>query len=150
VNGWLLDTNVIAELAKLHGSKRVQAWAATQDEALLFLSILTLGEYDKGLNNLAFENPLRPGIAAGIAALEARFSDRISPLTNSIVRRWGAISGLVKRRTGHTPPVTDTMLAATAVEHDLCLVTRTVRDVRDSGATFLNPWERQEFQSSDC
>jgi predicted nucleic acid-binding protein len=46
VNGWLLDTNVIAELAKPHGTARVQAWASAQDEALPFLSILTLGEYD--------------------------------------------------------------------------------------------------------
>lgn len=140
MNGWLLDTNVIAELARPQGSKRVLAWAAAQDEALLFLSILTLGEYDKGLNHLPSDSPLRSGIAAGIAALEARFADRILPVTNSIVRRWGIISGLVKHRIGRTPPVIDTLLAATAVEHDLCLVTRNVRDVRHSGATVLNPW----------
>ena len=63
-------------------------------------------------------------------------------MTDAIVRRWGTISGLVKRRTGHTPPVIDTMLAATAIEHDLCLVTRNVRDVRFSGAQVLNPWDR--------
>lgn len=140
MNGWLLDTNVIAELAKPQGSKRVQAWATAQDEALLFLSILTLSEYDKGLNHLPSDSPLRSGIAAGIAALEARFVDRILPLTDSIVRRWGVISGLVKHRTGHIPPVVDTLLTATAVEHDLWLVTRNVRDVRHSGAAVVNPW----------
>ena len=148
MNGWLLDTNVLAELAKPHGTKRVQAWAAAQDEALLFLSILTLGEYDKGLNNLPPDSPVRPGIAAGIAALEARFTDRVLPLTDPIVRRWGTIRGLVKRQVGHAPPVIDTMLAATAIEHDLCLVTRNTRDVRYSGATFLNPWEPDEGSRS--
>jgi predicted nucleic acid-binding protein len=144
VNGWLLDTNVIAELAKPHGSKRVQEWVAAHDEALLFLSILTLGEYDKGLNHLPPDSLLRSGIAAGIAALEVRFADRILPLTDPIVRRWGVISGLVKRQTRHTPPVIDTLLAATAIEHDVCLVTRNVRDVRHSGGAFLDPWEHDE------
>jgi predicted nucleic acid-binding protein len=142
VNGWLLDTNVVAELAKAHSARRVLTWAGAQDEALLFLSILTLGEYDKGLNNLPADNPLRPVIAAGIAALEVRFAGRILSLTDGIVRRWGALSGAVKWQTGHAPPVIDTMLAATAIEHDLCLVTRNVRDVRHSGVTYLDPWER--------
>lgn len=142
MNGWLLDTNVVAELARPQGAKRVQAWASAQDEALLFLSILTLGEYDKGLDNLPPDSPLRPVIAAGIAALEVRFAGRILTLTDRIVRRWGTLSGAVKRQTGHAPPVIDTMLAATAIEHDLCLVTRNVRDVQHSGATCLNPWER--------
>ncbi len=141
MNGWLLDTNVIAELANPHGSKRVHRWAAAQDERLLFLSILTLGEYDQGLHNLPPDSTRRQGIAAAIVALEARFADRILQLTDPIVRRWGTISGLVKRQTGHPPPVIDTLLAATAVEHDLCLATRNVCDVRNSGATYLNPWE---------
>ncbi len=139
MNGWLLDTNVVAELARPQGAKRVQAWASVQDETLLFISILTLGEYDKGLNNLPPDSLLRPVIAAGIAALEVRFSGRILNLTDRIVRRWGALSGAVKRQTGHAPPVIDTMLAATAIEHDLCLVTRNLRDVQHSGATCLNP-----------
>ena len=142
MNGWRLDTNVVAELARPQGAKRVLAWASAQDEALLFLSILTLGEYDKGLDNLPPDSPLRSVIAAGIAALEVRFAGRILTLTDRIVRRWGALSGAVKRQTGHAPPVIDTMFAATAIEHDLCLVTRNVRDVQHSGATYLNPWER--------
>jgi predicted nucleic acid-binding protein len=123
------------------GAKRLLTWASAQD-GRLFLSIPTLGEYDKGLHNLPPDSPLRPVIAAGIAALEVRFAGRILTLTDRIVRRWGALSGEVKRQTGHAPPVIDTMLAATAIDHDLCLVTRNVRDVRHSGATFLNPWER--------
>jgi len=57
-----------------------------------------------------------------------------------VVRRWRAISGAVKRATGQTPPVIDTMLAATALEHDIYLVTRNVRDVQHSGAAVFNPW----------
>ena len=141
MNGWLLDTNVIAELTRPHGTIRVQHWAAAQEEDRLFISVLTLGEYDKGLHYLPPDNPLCPRIAAGIAALEVRFAARILTLTGSIVRRWGVISGQTKRLTGQSPPVIDTLLAATAIEHDLCLVTRNVRDVQHSGATLLNPWD---------
>jgi predicted nucleic acid-binding protein len=141
VNGWLLDTNVIAELAKPNGTVRVQDWASAREEEQLFLSVLTIGEYDKGLHHLSADNPLRPRIAASIAAIEARFAGRILTVTNPIVRRWGAISGGIKRLVGQSPPVIDTLLAATAIEHDLCLVTRNLRDVRHSGARLLNPWE---------
>ena len=89
MNGWLLDTNVVAELAKPHGTARVLAWAAAQDEASLFLSILTFGEYDKGLQNLPADSPRRPHIAAGIAALEIRFAGRILPLSDAIVQALG-------------------------------------------------------------
>ena len=52
----------------------------------------------------------------------------------------GVISGTAKRLSGHAPPVIDTLLAATALEHDLYLVTRNVRDVRASGAAVFDPW----------
>jgi predicted nucleic acid-binding protein len=58
-----------------------------------------------------------------------------------VVLRWGAISGRVRRETGHPPPVIDTLLAATALEHDLYLVTRNVADVQHSGAALFNPWK---------
>lgn len=55
--GWLLDTNVIAELIRPDGSARVKAWAAYQDEARFHLSIATIAEYDKGIANLADNDP---------------------------------------------------------------------------------------------
>lgn len=138
--GWLLDTNVVAELANPHGAARVHAWAAAQDERRLHLSILTLGEYEKGLQNLPGNSAIRPRVETALAALEARFAGRLLPLSDAVVRRWGAVSGAVKRATGQSPPVIDTMLAATALEHDLYLVTRNVRDVQHSGAAVFNPW----------
>lgn len=138
--GWLLDTNVVAELANPHGTARVHAWAAAQDERRLHLSILTLGEYKKGLHNLPEDSAIRPRIEAALAALETRFAGRLLPVSDAVVRRWGAISGAVKRATGQTPPLIDTMLAATALEHGLYLVTRNTRDVQHSGAAVFNPW----------
>ncbi|WP_428395617.1 type II toxin-antitoxin system VapC family toxin [Lichenicoccus sp.] len=138
--GWLLDTNVIAEIIRAGGSTRVKAWAASQDEATLYLSILTIGEYDKGITNLPDDDPRRTAFMASRDNLAARFGPRLLSVSDPIIRRWGAISGTVKRDTGHPPPVIDTMLAATALEHGLILATRNLRDVRLSGAALFDPW----------
>ncbi len=140
MKGYLLDTNVVASLIAANGAPSVKAWAAGQDEDRLWLSILTLGEYDKGVANLPDDDANRARYIAARDALEGRFAGRILPLSDEVVRRWGTISGLIRRETGHPPPVIDTLFAATAVEHQLCFVTRNVKDVAGSGAEVLNPW----------
>jgi predicted nucleic acid-binding protein len=141
VIGWLLDTNVTAEIIRTGGSARVKAWAAAADEARLYLSILTVAEYDKGIANLPDGDPRRSVYMATRDSLAARFGARVLSVSNAIVRRWGSISGTVRRDSGHPPPVIDTLLAATALEHGLYLATRNVRDVRHCGAAVFNPWE---------
>ncbi len=141
MRGWLLDTNVVAELAGRKCNPSVAAWAEAEPEECIFISVLTLAEYDKGVANLPAEAPNRARIEAAVAALEARFFGRILPLSDGVVRRWGRISGQVKLTTGRSPPVIDTLLAATAIENDLHLVTRNVRDVAEAGASVFNPWE---------
>jgi toxin FitB len=140
LNGWLLDTNVVAELARANGDARVAAWASSALDRHLFMSVLTLGEYDKGIAALPQTSALRPKVEAHVLALEQRFAGRILQLSDSVVRRWGRISGSVLASTGKAPPVIDTLLAACAVEHGLHLATRNVKDVRDSGASVFNPW----------
>lgn len=139
--GWLLDTNVVASLMAAGGAPSVAAWAAGQDEGRLHLSILTLAEIDKGIHQLDADDAARSRYAGTLRALEARFAGRTLALSDAVVRRWGAISGTIRRDTGHPPPVIDTLLAATAIEHDLYLATRNTRDVRLSGAALFNPWE---------
>ena len=141
MNGWLLDTNVIASLTSPNGAPTVRAWAAGQDEDRLFISILTIAEFEKGIHNLPPADAARHRYAAALAALEERFAGRILPVSDPIIRRWGTLSGTIRRDTGHPPPVIDTLLAATAIEHDLCLVTRNVRDVERTGAELLDPWK---------
>lgn len=140
MKGWLLDTNVIAALIHPAGAPSVKRWAAGQDEQRLFLSILTIGEYEKGIANLPPEHRDRGRFMAVRDGLLARFAGRVLPVDDAVVRLWGEISGAVKRTTGHPPPVIDTMLAATALCARLYLVTRNVRDVRNSGAVVFDPW----------
>ncbi len=141
MRGWLLDTNVIASLAAPAGAPTVKAWAAGQDESLMFLSVLTLAEYDKGIHQLPDTDPKRIRYAANRDAIEARFRGRVLPLSEATVRRWGALAGRMRRDTGHPPSVIDTLLAATSIEAQLYLVTRNTRDVRHTGAAVFNPWE---------
>ena len=140
MRGWLIDSNVIAELVSPRANPAVDRWAAAQDEESLFISVLTLAEYDKGIENLPDVDDRRAALAALRDGLADRFQDRLLGLSNAIVRRWGGISGRVRRTTGHPPPVVDTLLAATAQEFDLYLATRNVKDVKYSGAAVFNPW----------
>ena len=141
MRGWLLDTNVIASLVAPNGAPSVKNWARAVEERDLFLSILTLGEYDKGIANLPADDANAARYIASRDALEARFSGRVLPLGDTIVRRWGAISGRVKRQTGHSPPVIDTLLAASAIESELYLVSRNSKDLAASGAAIFDPWK---------
>lgn len=138
--GWLLDTNVVGSLLSMAGAPSVRSWVAGQDEHRLFISVLTLGEIEKGIHNLAEDDPARSRHMLSLAMLEDRFADRVLGLENRVVRRWGRLSGTILRTTGKAPSVIDTLLAATAIEHDLHLATRNVRDVVHTGASVFNPW----------
>ena len=140
MKGWLLDTNVIAALMAPDGAPSVKRWAAEQKESAFHLSILTLAEYDKGIHQLAEDDPRRSRYASLRDDIEARFSSRILDLSPRVVRRWGELAGRIRRETGHPPSTIDTMLAATAMEARLYLVTRNTKDVRHTGAAVFNPW----------
>lgn len=78
--------------------------AVDQDEATFYLSILTLGEYDKGIHNLPDDHVERLRYMAARDALAKRFGERMLSVSDEIIRRWGRISGEVKRTSGHARP----------------------------------------------
>lgn len=141
MNGWLLDTNVIAEIRGARPDPNVARWFSSQPEHTLFLSILTIAEYNKGIAKLAPTDKRRSRVQASIFALQARFSGRVLSLSDEVALRWGTISGEAKRLTGQFPSVIDTLIAATSIEHNLYLATRNVVDVAHSGAAVFNPWK---------
>jgi predicted nucleic acid-binding protein len=141
VKGWLLDTNVISAVSGPKPEPRVAKWVDSQPEHTIFLSILTIAEYRKGIEHLPRGHKLRQRLQQAVLALESRFAGRILSVSDPIAIRWGAISGEVKRITGHSPSVVDTLLAATAIEHNLYLATRNVVHVEQSGASVFNPWK---------
>ncbi|MGF9693256.1 type II toxin-antitoxin system VapC family toxin [Rhizobium sp. 0TCS1.26] len=141
MKGWLLDTKVIAALINTNGAPSVKRWAKDQQEASFFISVLSLAEYDKGIENLPQEDDNRHRYRVARDALEERFAGRILSVTDPVVRTWGRIAGRVRQATSHAPPVIDTLMAASAIENDLYLVTRNVKDVSLSGAAVFDPWQ---------
>jgi toxin FitB len=138
--GYLLDTNVISEVGRSRVDPAVINWINAQPENVLFLSVLSLGEGDLGLAKLNPADAERVRLSIKWQGIEERFEGRILPVSNAIVRRWGSLSGIIKKG-GKAAPVIDTLLAATAIEHNLYLVTRNTDDVRLTGAALFNPWK---------
>jgi predicted nucleic acid-binding protein len=139
VSAFLLDTNVISELIKPKPEPKVTAWIDTTDEGLLYLSVLTLGEIRKGIVPLP-RSARRTALEAWLSKeLPLRFSDRILSVDQEVADRWGCLSGLTGTK-GVQVSVIDGLLAATAIRHNLTLVTRDTRDVTATGVSLFNPW----------
>jgi len=139
VSGFLLDTNIISELVKAKPERRVTAWIDATDENLLHLSVLTLGEIRKGIASLP-DAARRVSLEAWLdRGLVLRFSGRILPIDQAVAERWGRIAGGAAARRSSLP-VIDGPLAATALHHNLTLVTRNTRDIAATGVSLFNPW----------
>jgi predicted nucleic acid-binding protein len=139
VSGFLLDTNVISELVKPKPEPRVARWIDSTDENLLHLSVLTLGEIRKGIALLP-ETSRRVLLESWLdSELAVRFSGRILPIDEAVADRWGRIAARAATATS-TLPVIDGLLAATALHHNMTLVTRNTGDVAATGVPLFNPW----------
>ena len=140
MSGFLLDTNCISELVRVKPDPRMLKWMEAADESLLYLSVLTLGEIRKGLAALP-QGRRRTRLEVWLEGdLRGRFSGRILPVDAAVADRWGLLAAQA-RRTGATLPIVDGLLAATALHHNLTMVSRNVRDFAVARVPVLNPWE---------
>ena len=140
MSGYLLDTNVISELNRLRPEPKVISWLQATSEELLYLSVLTIGEIRKGIDSLPQSNK-RTLLESWLGNdLLLRFSGRILEVSLEIAERWGSISAQAKMA-GAPDAVIGGLMAATAMHHNLTLVTRNARDMRFAGLNTLNPWE---------
>jgi len=132
---FLLDTNVVSELNKARPQRRVVDFLEANRQHVA-LSWFVLAELQKGASELQNKDPLRAAeLSRWILGIEAEFSDCILGLDSGTARIWGELSW---RRTRST---IDTFLAATAIHHQLTVVTRNVRDFADLPVKLLNPWD---------
>lgn len=139
MSGFLLDTNVISELIRRRPSASVTGWVEATDETLLYLSVLSLGEIRKGIVSLASASR-RMALGAWLEGeLAIRFSHRILSFDEGVADRWGRLAARAETA-GRRLPVIDGLLAATALHHNLTLVTRNVSDVASTGVPVFNPW----------
>ena len=139
MNGFLVDTNVISEILRRAPDEKVAAWTQRQAKPRLFLSVVSLGELRKGVTILppsARRTELEKSIEEQVPVW---FHGRILSVTQAIAERWGELDG--KRQLAGRPlNMPDGMIAATALEHDLTLVTRNLKDFADLGLAMINPW----------
>ncbi len=140
MSGFLLDTNVVSELAKHGPDPKVLSWIENVDQNLCYLSVLTVGEIRKGITVLT-NAKRRVSIEAWLEKdLHAQFEGRILPISEDIADRWGTLTGQVYLKK-KLIPVIDGLIAATAIQHNLTLVTRNTKDVEETGVVLFNPWE---------
>ena len=140
---FLLDTCVISELVRPRPDEKVVRWVDSVDERHLFLSVLTVGELEKGIAKLP-ESQRKTELRAWLEHdLAERFADRILPVDAAVAIAWGRTLGEAERG-GVKLPVIDALLAATAEVHGLTLVTRNVADFERCTAPVFNPWESAE------
>ena len=137
---YLLDTCLISELVKKKPNPKVIKWILECDEDLMFLSVLTLGEIQKGISKLN-DKKRRSQLQMWLDSdLRTRFDNRILPITADIAKTWGIIMGEAESQ-GIKIPSIDSLLGATAIAHDLTVVTRNTSDIEKTQAKILNPWE---------
>ena len=133
---YLLDTNVLSELRRKTPEPKVAHWIAQRPAQTLYLSVLTLGEIRKGIDSLSDEVRRQTLLDWLEVDIPAYFIGRILDVDQSVSIRWGSMVAQAKR------PVAaiDSLLAATACQHGLTLVTRNTKDFVGLPVTIYNPW----------
>jgi len=133
---YLIDTNVLSELRRKQADAQVVAWAQSRPRPSLYLSVLSLGEISKGIAgaaDTAFRQTLTDWLEVELANY---FVGRLLGIDEQVVDRWGRLQA----GAGRTLPAIDGLLAATALQRDLVLVTRNVKDFEGLGVQLVNPW----------
>lgn len=132
---YLIDTVVLSELRKKNRSDSVVNWFRSTRSVDIFLSVVTIGEIERGIkqqqqNNIEFSQEL----AKWLDGILLHYTDRILPVSINIARRWGALSAAI----GNSGA--DILIAATALEHGLSVVTRNQRHFTPTGVPVVNPF----------
>jgi hypothetical protein len=141
VTGWLLDTNILSELRRPKPERKVVTFVEGQMLESLFVSSVTLAEIRYGIERLddaARRAELNEWLAHRVRPM---FEQRVLPVSEDIMFKWRL---LVEegRKAGHTFSQPDLIIAATALSHDLIVVTRDTAEFERAGARTMNPWQQ--------
>ena len=135
---YLLDTNVISEHSRPRPNAQVMAWLRTLPIEEQFLSVLTIGEIRNGIERLE-DGRKRERLRLWLESdLQGLFGNRLLTVSAMVADRWGRLRAQLR----HSVPTVDSLLAATALQHDLRLVTRNEQDFTGyPGLVVVNPWK---------
>lgn len=144
---YLLDTCIVSKLGRIkkYPDTHLENWVVKHAKANFFISVMTIGEIQSGISKFNFkdENEKHKKRVLDdwfLQELIPRFQDRILPINFDVVLIWGKIIGENRKR-GITIPTVDGLLAATAIVHNLTIVTENVNDFIETGASIFNPWK---------
>lgn len=133
----LLDTVVISELRKAQPSPAVVRWLSGQRGNELFLSVVSLGEIERGIEKKRTSDPTFAAVLERwLDDLVSLYGDRILPVTPVIARRWGSLSARIGNDSA------DLLIAATAITHGLQVATRNVRHFTPTGVSVVDPFDQ--------
>jgi len=136
---YLLDTCVISELSKRKPNENVISWLKAQNENDLYLSVLTFGEIEKGIEkapDVIHKGNLRLWVEND---LKKRFKDRIIPVDIDVAIKWGKVQAQTKL-SGRPMPCIYGLIASSGLVHNCIVVTRNISDMKQSSVELLNPW----------
>lgn len=140
---YLLDTCVLSELRRTTPDIGLVEWLERVSESTLYIPVTVLGEIQQGISQLA-QGKKRNGLQLWLdQELVTRFSGRILHIDLETMREWGTLRGEGQKQ-GKPRPVVDCLIAATAIRHNLTLVTRNTSDFESLPLRLLNPWTKTE------
>jgi predicted nucleic acid-binding protein len=133
---YLIDTNVISEIVRPKPNHKVLNWFETIPNQSIYISVLTLGEIRKGIEKIELRQRKEKLKLWLENELPTWFENRILPIDAQIADRWGQLQAQAK----HLLPAIDSLIAATALNHNLCIVTRNEQDFKFPLLQVVNPW----------
>ena len=132
---FLLDTDILSAIRRKQRDPNLEKWLHSINSADVFLSVVTLGEVERGISQQRRINPeFAEDLERWLDTILLRYEQRILPLSVNIARRWGRLSGEL----GHNSA--DLMIAATALEHKLTVATRNTRHFEPTQVPLINPY----------
>jgi toxin FitB len=132
---YLLDTVVVSELRKARPSSHVVGWLANVEKHRLCLSVVTIGEIERGIEKRRGTEPdFANALSGWLETLLSVYGDNVLTVTPSIARRWGILSAKLNHEGA------DLLIAATALEHNLTVATRNVKHFKPTGVSLVNPF----------
>jgi len=136
---YLLDTCVISELVKPAPNRKVVDWLNEVSSKALFLSVITIGEIEKGLTKLP-DSKKKERLSVWLNTLLNEYQERILPVDLMVAENWGVLQGNAEMA-GTPMSSIDSLLAATTYTHNLTLVTRNESDFVPGITPIINPWK---------
>ncbi|MGD0610836.1 MAG: type II toxin-antitoxin system VapC family toxin [Anaerolineales bacterium] len=137
---YLLDTCVLSEFTRRQPEEKVVHWLEGIDEEMFFISVITIGEIQRGIERLPESHRKTELLVWMNNGLIKRFGERAIPLDVPTMFLWGSLTARMDS-TGQPMAIMDSLIAATALQNQLIIATRNVTDFLPCGVQVINPWE---------